>query len=81
MGILKDKKDDWSETLTKGYIYDEVTDEEVIYGFDLFSKPYSHKFDFSINSLFHMNERNSFRDYNYFDDTTRVWNDYYDERI
>ena len=81
MGVLKEKKDDWSETLVKGYYYDEVGDKEVNMGYALFTKPYHHKFDFGKNSIYHMFERSDFRDNNYFDDTTINWNSYYDERI
>ena len=81
MSILKEKKDDWSETLVKGYYYDEVEDKEVNMGYALFTKPYLHKFDFGKNSIYHMFERSDFRDNNYFDDTTINWNSYYDERI
>ena len=70
MGILKEKKDDWTETLFKGYYYDEQSDEEVVDGWYLFYKPYTAKIDFTKNGVFHMHERNTFRDNAYFDDST-----------
>lgn len=68
MGILKYKKDDWTETLAKGYTFEDDENEEVA-GFFLFYKPYTRNMDFTKNGLFHMHDRNVFRDMAYFDDS------------
>ena len=81
MGILHHRKDDWSETLYKAYTWDIDTDEEEMIGFEMFDKPYQSKFDMSKNSTFHMFSRNNFNDDNYFDDTTNINRDTYDDRI
>ena len=81
MGILHSRKNDWTETLYKAYTWNEVTYEEENFGFALFNKPYYSKFDISKNSKFHMLDRNNFNDNNYFNNTTSIDRENYNERI
>lgn len=81
MGILHSRKNVWTETLYKAYTWDDVTDEEEIVGFELFGKPYQSKHDISKNSSFYIFDRNNFNDNNYFEDTTSIDRENYNERI
>lgn len=81
MGILHSRKNVWTETLYKAYTWDDVTDEEEIVGFELFDKPYQSKHDISKNSSFYIFDRNNFNDNNYFEDTTSIDRENYNERI
>lgn len=81
MSKLHNRKNDWTETLYKGYTWNEETDKEEIFGFVMFDKPYQSNFDMSKNSIFHIFDRNNFNDNNYFDDTTSIDREIYCDRI
>lgn len=81
MGILHQRKYNWSETLYKAYMWDPDTDKEEMIGFELFDKPYTSKWDLSKNSTNHILFRNSFDDNNFFDDTTSINRETFNDRI
>ena len=81
MGILHHRKYDWSETLYKAYMWDPDKDTEEMTGFELFDKPYTSQWDLSKNSTNHLLYRNSFNDDNFFDDTTSIDRETYNDRI
>ena len=81
MGILHHRKYDWSETLYKAYYWNDEKDKEELEGFALFDKPYTSQWDLSKNSTNHLLYRNAFNDDNFFDDTTSISRETFNDRI
>lgn len=83
MGILKEHKYDWTETLYAGYQYNEKTEE---YDFDdrgycLLNMPYYGRYDYTKNGKKRILMRNVFYDNNFFDDSTTSICELDNERI